>query len=122
MKPILLCYPKCSTCAKCVKWIEEQGIEFTIRHIVEDNPTANELKEWIAKSGLPIRRFFNTSGIKYRELGLKDRVATESDDVLIELLASDGMLVKRPLLISSNKVIPGFKITEYEIELNTSNE
>ncbi len=113
MKPLFLCYERCSTCKKALKWLEDNGHEVTYRSITEENPTADELKEWIEKSGLPIRRFFNTSGIKYRELGLKDRVATESFDDLVTLLATDGMLVKRPLLITDKGVCPGFRDKEY---------
>lgn len=113
MKPILLCYHKCSTCVKTIKWLNENNIEFENRAIVDDNPTADELREWIAKSGLPIRRFFNTSGIKYREMGLKDVVANGDDESLIKLLATDGMLVKRPLLVTNEAVFPGFREAEY---------
>lgn len=113
MKAVLLCYERCSTCKKAEKWLNERGIDFESRSIVDQNPTENELKEWIEKSALTVRRFFNTSGIKYRELGLKDRVATESTEELIKLLATDGMLVKRPLLIDGERVIPGFREAEY---------
>lgn len=113
MKPLFLCYPKCSTCKKAQKWLDESGYEYEFRSITEQNPTVDELAEWIEKSGLPIRRFFNTSGIKYRELGLKDRVATESHDELLALLATDGMLVKRPLLITDKGVFPGFREKEF---------
>lgn len=91
----------------------ESGIDFESRSIVDDNPSVAELNEWINKSGLPVRRFFNTSGIKYREMGLKERVATEPEEALIELLATDGMLVKRPLLISDQRVLVGFREAEY---------
>lgn len=102
-------YPKCTTCKKAKKWLEDNGIEFTDRHIVEDNPSKEELKEWYEKSGLPLKRFFNTSGIKYKEMKLKDRLAEMSEDEQLELLATDGMLVKRPLLIGETFVVPGFK-------------
>ena len=107
-------YPKCSTCKKAKKHLEQLGVDFEERHIVEENPTAAELREWIEKSGYPIKKFFNTSGMKYRELGLKDRLAEMSDDEKIELLASDGMLVKRPLLIDEDRVLVGFKEKEWE--------
>ncbi len=113
MKPLFICYDKCSTCKKAEKWLADNGIEFDKRSIVDDNPTALEIKEWLSKSGLPIRRFFNTSGIKYRELSLKNRVATESTEELLELLATDGMLVKRPLLITDQTALPGFRESEY---------
>lgn len=102
-------YPKCTTCQKAKKWLIANGVEFTDRHIVEQNPTREELKEWIKISGLPIKRFFNTSGMKYRDLGLKERLETMTDDEKIGLLASDGMIVKRPLLVGDDFVIPGFK-------------
>lgn len=106
-------YPKCSTCKKARKYLESKGVDFQSRHIVEDKPNAAELKEWIELSGYPIKKFFNTSGVKYRELGLKDRLADMSDDEKIELLASDGMLVKRPLLIDGDRVLVGFKEKEW---------
>ncbi|MDO4486497.1 MAG: arsenate reductase family protein [Bacillota bacterium] len=105
-------YPKCTTCRKAKKHLESRGIEFEDRHIAEDNPTADELKAWISKSGYPVKKFFNTSGIKYRELGLKDKLPEMTDDEKIELLASDGMLVKRPLLITEDKILVGLKEIE----------
>lgn len=102
-------YPKCTTCKKAKKWLEDNGVEFTDRHIVENNPTKEELKEWYERSGLPLKRFFNTSGLKYKELGLKDKLAGMSEEEQIELLSTDGMLVKRPLLVGDHFVIPGFK-------------
>ena len=102
-------YPKCSTCKKAKKYLEEHGIEFEDRHIVEENPTKEELAEWIRISGKPVKKFFNTSGMKYRELGLKDKLPQMSEEKQIELLASDGMLVKRPLLIDGEMVLTGFK-------------
>ena len=95
-------YPRCSTCKKAKKWLDEHGIQYQDRHIVEDNPTAEELREWIGLSGLPIKRFFNTSGMRYRELQLKDRLPQMSEEEQIELLSSDGMLVKRPLVIGED--------------------
>ena len=102
-------YPKCSTCKRAKKYLEDRGIAFQDRHIVEDNPTEEELTEWIRMSGLPAKRFFNTSGMKYRELGLKDRLPDMSQEEQIRLLASDGMLVKRPLLIDGDRILVGFK-------------
>lgn len=107
-------YPKCTTCKKAKKHLETLGVEFEDRHIVEENPTAEELRGWIEKSGYPVKKFFNTSGMKYRELGLKDRLAGMTDDEKIELLASDGMLVKRPLLITEDRILVGFKEKEWE--------
>ena len=107
-------YPKCTTCKKAKKHLETLGVEFEDRHIVEDNPTADELKEWIVKSGYPVKKFFNTRGMKYREMGLKDKLADMTDDEKIELLASDGMLVKRPLLITDDRILVGFKEKEWE--------
>ena len=106
-------YPKCSTCKKAKKYLEEHGIEFGDRHIVEENPTKEELAEWIRISGKPVKKFFNTSGMKYRELGLKDKLPQMSEEKQIELLASDGMLVKRPLLIDGEMVLTGFKEAEW---------
>ena len=106
-------YPKCSTCKKAKKYLEEHGIEFEDRHIVEENPTKEELAEWIRISGKPVKKFFNTSGMKYRELGLKDKLPQMSEEKQIELLASHGMLVKRPLLIDGEMVLTGFKEAEW---------
>ncbi|OUQ50435.1 MULTISPECIES: arsenate reductase family protein [Clostridia] len=106
-------YPKCSTCRRAKKHLEDAGIAFQDRHIVEDNPTEEELTEWIRMSGLPAKRFFNTSGMKYRELGLKDRLPDMSEEEQIRLLAGDGMLVKRPLLIDGERVLVGFKEKEW---------
>ena len=102
-------YPKCSTCKKAKKWLEDKGIVFEDRHIVEKNPTAEELRGWIKKSGLDIKRFFNTSGMKYRDLGLADMEEEEK----LTLLSSDGMLVKRPLVVGDNVVLVGFKEKEW---------
>ena len=109
-----ICYPKCTTCQKAKKWLEEKGLEFEVRHIVEDNPSAEELAKWIADSGLPMKKFFNTSGLKYKELQLKDRLPEMSDEEKIALLATDGMLVKRPLLVHGDRVLVGFKEAEWE--------
>lgn len=111
-------YPKCSTCKKAKKWLDEHGVEYIDRHIVEDNPSADELRAWQAKSGLPLRRFFNTSGMLYRELGVKKRFEEGmTDDEAFELLATNGMLVKRPLVVSNDFVLIGFKEPEWEERL-----
>lgn len=110
---IFLQYPACGTCQKAKKWLTEQGIEFSARHIVEDAPTEAELTEWIARSGLPVKKFFNTSGLLYKELGLKDKLPAMSEDEQITLLASNGKLVKRPLLVTSDFVLVGFKEAEW---------
>ena len=102
-------YPTCTTCKRAQKSLDEHQVSYEERHIVEDNPKAEELKKWIAKSGLPIKRFFNTSGMKYRDLGLKDRLPEMTEEEQIELLATDGMLVKRPLVIGDDFVLVGFK-------------
>lgn len=107
-------YPKCSTCKKAKKWLEDKGIAFEDRHIVENNPTAEELREWIKKSGLDIKRFFNTSGMKYRDLGLKDKLVDMEEEEKLTLLSSDGMLVKRPLVVGDTVVLVGFKEKEWE--------
>ena len=109
----IICYPKCTTCQKAKKWLDENKIEYAERHIVDKNPTKTELKKWIKQSGLDIKRFFNTSGLKYKELNLKDKLSTMSDEEKIELLSSDGMLVKRPLLISDKLILVGFKESEW---------
>ncbi|MBQ3702474.1 MAG: arsenate reductase family protein [Oscillospiraceae bacterium] len=105
----ILCYEKCSTCRKALQWLDEQGADYTVRPIKEENPSYEELLNWWKKSGLPLRCFFNTSGMLYRELGLKDRLDGMCEEEQLRLLASDGMLVKRPLLVSEDAVIPGFK-------------
>ena len=106
-------YPKCSTCQKAKAWLDDNNIEFDERHIVEDNPTADELRLWHKMSDLPLRRFFNTSGMLYRELGLKDKLPTMSEDEMYALLATDGMLVKRPLLVLDDTVLVGFREKEW---------
>ena len=110
-------YPKCSTCRKAKKWLEENNIEFEERHIIDDNTTYEELKEWYEKSGLALNRFFNTSGMKYRELKLKDKRPEMSEDEQLKLLATDGMLVKRPVIVSDDVVLTGFKVKEWEEKL-----
>lgn len=114
---LLLEYPKCSTCQKAKKWLERHEIQFEDRHIVEKNPTAEELKEWHARSGLELKRFFNTSGRKYKELGLKDRLADMSQEEQYALLSSDGMLVKRPIVVTEHKVLVGFQEQAWEAAL-----
>ena len=111
---LFVCYPKCSTCKKARKWLEENGIAFDERDIKEDNPTRKELVKWHKQSGLPLRKFFNTSGMLYRELQLKDKLPKMTEDEMYDLLASDGMLVKRPLLIKDDAVLVGFKQGEWE--------
>ena len=106
-------YPKCTTCKKAKKWLEEHNIEFTDRNIVEEKPSYDELKDWYQKSKLPLKKFFNTSGILYREMNLKDKLAHMSEEEQLKLLASNGMLVKRPLLIKTDRVCIGFKETEW---------
>lgn len=107
-------YPKCSTCQKAKKWLEAHDVAFEDRHIVEENPTEEELRVWAARSGLELKRFFNTSGLKYKELGLKDKLPVMDDEEKIRLLATDGMLVKRPLIIGGDFVLTGFKEKEWE--------
>ncbi|OLN22586.1 hypothetical protein BTO30_08855 [Domibacillus antri] len=106
-------YPKCGTCRNAKKWLDEHNVSYEAVHIVETPPSKAELKKAYEKSGLPLKKFFNTSGQKYRELGLKDKVASASDDELLDILASDGMLIKRPLAISNEIVTVGFKEEEY---------
>ena len=107
---LFLEYPKCSTCQKAKKWLDAQGVDYTARNIIENNPTAEELQAWQKLSGLPIRRFFNTSGMKYRELNMKNQLdAGMTDEEAFALLATDGMLVKRPILVTNATAIPGFR-------------
>lgn len=117
MKSLFICYPKCSTCSKARKWLNKNGIPYEERDIKEDNPTATELEKWIKRSELPIKRFFNTSGIKYRELKLKDKLEDMTEGEKIDLLATDGMLVKRPILIHEKGVLVAFKEKEWEEKL-----
>jgi len=109
MKNIFIEYPKCSTCKKAKKWLEENNIPFEDRNIIEETPTVQELTDWIQKSGQELKKWFNTSGLKYKELNLKDKLTSMNDQEKIEFLASNGMLIKRPLLISSNGIMIGFK-------------
>jgi len=114
----LICYPKCSTCKNAEKWLKDREIEYDYRHIKEQNPTVEELTKWINESGLPISRFFNTSGMLYRELNVKDKLKTLPQAELIKLLASDGMLVKRPILLKDNEfLLSGFKEKEWAEKL-----
>lgn len=109
-----LYYPACGTCKKAKKWLEENNVAFNARLIVEENPTQDELKLWIQKSGLPVKKFFNTSGVIYKEMSLKDKLPTMTEDEQIALLATNGKLVKRPLMVSDEKVLVGFKLEEWE--------
>lgn len=106
-------YPKCSTCKKAKKWLDDHGIKYTDRHIAEDNPSYEELKEWYQRSGLPLKKFFNTSGMLYKEMKLKDKLPGMSEEEQLKLLASDGMLVKRPLLVTEEAVLTGFKEADW---------
>lgn len=107
-------YPKCSTCKKAKKWLDDNKLVYTDRHIKEENPTVEELKEWHKKSGLPLKRFFNTSGNLYKELGLKDKFPAMTEEEQYELLATDGMLIKRPIIVTEDKVFTGFKEETWE--------
>ena len=117
---IFVCYPKCTTCQKAKKWLEANGAAFEERHIKDDNPTIGELKDWHQKSGLPLKKFFNTSGLLYRELKLKDRLPGMSEDEQYKLLASDGMLVKRPILVGDGFVLVGFKEDDWKNALGAN--
>ena len=117
MSVLFIEYPKCSTCQKAKKWLQENNIEFEDRHILEQTPTAQELEKWIKQSNKEIKSWFNTSGLKYRELNLKEKLPTISDEEKIELLTSDGMLIKRPILVIDNKVLVGFKPDEWKYTL-----
>ena len=114
---LFVCYPKCTTCQKAKKWLTEKGILFEERDIKTENPTKEELEAWYKKSGLPLKRFFNTSGILYKEMKLKDRLPEMTEDEQLTLLSTDGMLVKRPILISDEQVLVGFKEKEWEEKL-----
>lgn len=117
MSNLFLCYPKCSTCKKAAQWLSDNNITNEMRDIVIDNPSTEELTQWVAKSGLPVARFFNTSGLRYRALDMKEKVRILSDNELIEILATEGMLVKRPLLITQTTVLVGFRQAEWEAAL-----
>ena len=110
---LFVCYPQCSTCQKAKAWLQERGVAFDERDIKQDNPTEQELRAWHEKSGLPLKRFFNTSGLQYKALGLKDKLPTMTEDEQYALLATDGMLVKRPILVTEKKVLPGFREAEW---------
>ena len=114
---LVLEYPKCSTCKKALKWLEENEIPFTKRHIVEENPSEQELTEWYHKSGLPLKKFFNTSGLSYKALGLKEKLPNMTEEEQLALLAGDGMLIKRPLLVGDDFVLTGFRQAEWEARL-----
>jgi len=109
-----ICYPKCGTCQKARKWLDEKGVSYHLRDIQQENPTAQELSRWQEKSGLPLKRFFNTSGLQYRALNLKNRLPDMSREEQLALLASDGMLVKRPLLVGDDFVLAGFREADWE--------
>lgn len=111
---LFLWYPKCTTCQKAKKFLDERGVSYGARHIKEENPTADELRDWWQASGLPLKKFFNTSGLQYRALGLKDKLPGMSEEEQLELLASDGMLVKRPVLVGDGFVLTGFRQGEWE--------
>ena len=111
---IFLCYPKCTTCQKAKAWLEENGIDCQNRDIKTDHPTLEELTQWYRTSGLPIKKFFNTSGLLYKSLNLKDKLPTMSEEEMLQLLATDGMLVKRPLLVGDDFVFVGFKVEQWE--------
>lgn len=119
MKVLFIEYPKCTTCQKAKKWLKDNKIDFTSRHIVEENPTQEELTQWLIKSSLPIKKFFNTSGIMYKEMNLKDKLESLSQEEQIELLATNGMLVKRPLIIAEDIILVGFKEKQWEVLKNT---
>lgn len=110
-------YPKCSTCQKAKKWLDDNNIEYTERNIKEENPTAGELKAWFDKSGLPLKRFFNTSGLIYKSMNLKDKLPDMSEEEQLVLLSTDGMLVKRPVLVGDNVVLTGFREKEWAEKL-----
>ena len=117
---LFICYPKCSTCRKAQDWLDAHGIAYTLRDIKTDRPSAEELRGWQARSGLPLRRFFNTSGLKYKELSLKDRLPDLTEDEQYALLAADGMLVKRPILVGEDFVLVGFREKEWAQQLGFS--
>ena len=118
MKPLFIEYPPCTTCKKAKKWLDDHSAEYSDRHIKEQNPTAEELKDWHARSGLPLKRFFNTSGLLYKNMNLKDKLPSMSEEEQYALLATDGMLVKRPLLVAERGIYPGFREKEWEAILD----
>lgn len=113
-----ICYPKCTTCKKAQAWLDKNEIEYTLRDIKENNPSYEELKGWYEKSGIPLKKFFNTSGLIYRSMNLKDKLSEMSEEEQLKLLSTDGMLVKRPILLKDGKVITGFKETDWEQFVN----
>lgn len=113
-----ICYPKCTTCQKAKKWLDDNNIEYELRDIKLNNPTFEELTEWNNKSGLPLKKFFNTSGLLYKSMELKTKLPTMTEDEMLKLLATDGMLVKRPILVGSGFVLVGFKENEWEMNKN----
>lgn len=117
MSVLFLQYPPCTTCKKAKAWLDERGVTYEARNIKEENPTAEELKAWQEKSGLPLKKFFNTSGLAYKALGLKDRLPTMSEEEQYQLLASDGMLVKRPLVVGEKFVLVGFREAQWQEQL-----
>lgn len=116
---IFVCYPKCSTCQKAEKWLNENRIAYEVRDIKTENPSYEELTEWYKRSGLPLKKFFNTSGLLYKSMGLKDKLPDMSEDEMLKLLATDGMLVKRPLLVTGRLVLVGFKEAEWSALLKS---
>ncbi len=114
---LFLCYPKCTTCQKAKAWLEEQGIAYEMRDIKQENPTAEELRLWWQASGLPLKKFFNTSGLQYKALGLKDKLPAMTEEEQIALMATDGMLVKRPILVDDGLVLVGFRQKDWEEKL-----
>lgn len=114
---LFLEYPKCSTCQKAKKWLDEHEIKYTDRHIVEEHPTYEELKDWYQRSGMPLKKFFNTSGLLYKEMKLKDKLADMSEEEQLRLLATNGMLVKRPLIVDGTTILTGFKEAEWTEKL-----
>ena len=114
---LFIYYPKCSTCQKAKKWLDAQGISYIERHIVEENPTYEELKEWQERSGQPLKKFFNTNGMLYKEMQLKDKLPQMSGEEQLRLLASNGMLVKRPVIVDGDTVLTGFREKEWEEKL-----
>ena len=115
---LFLCYPKCSTCQKAKKFLDEHNISYEERNIKEQNPTADELRQWQRRGGLPLKKFFNTSGLLYKSMGLKDKLPAMSEQEQLDLLATDGMLVKRPILVGDNFVLTGFKEADWAAHLN----
>ena len=118
---LVLVYRKCSTCLKALKWLEENHVDFVERAIVEEHPTYEELKQWYAKSGLPLKKFFNTSGLLYKEMKMKDKLPSMSEEEQLRLLSTNGMLVKRPILVTGDKVLVGFREAEWDDVIRSEN-